>query len=66
MQSLCETCAYVREVRSRRGQRYLLCQNEAIADKYPRQPLLACAGYERHQSRGDEQELGTRQENPTL
>ena len=45
-QSLCETCAYVRDVQSRRGQHYLLCQNEAIADKYPRQPMLACVGYE--------------------
>ena len=64
-QSLCETCAFVRGVQSRRGQRYLLCQNAAIADKYPRQPMLACVGYETHRPTGDGQELGTGQENQT-
>jgi hypothetical protein len=65
-QSLCETCAYVRGVQSRRGQHYLLCQNDAIADKYPRQPMLACVGYKAQKPAVDGQELRTGQENPTL
>jgi hypothetical protein len=43
--SLCQSCAFVREVQGRRGQRYLLCENEAIAAKYPAQPVLTCPGY---------------------
>jgi hypothetical protein len=45
--SLCLSCAFVRSVTGRRGQRYLLCRNEAIPEKYPRQPVLACSGYQR-------------------
>src|SRR5262249_21942308 len=45
--SLCPACAYVRQVTGRRGQTYLLCRNEAIPDKYPPQPVVTCAGYER-------------------
>jgi len=44
--SLCLSCRFVREVRGRRGQLYLLCRNEAIEAKYPPQPVLACRGYE--------------------
>lgn len=36
----------MREVHGRHRQRYLLCLNDAIAAKYPRQPVLACTGYE--------------------
>jgi hypothetical protein len=43
--SLCRSCLFVRTVRGRRGQQYLLCRNDAIPEKYPRQPVLACAGY---------------------
>jgi len=35
----------VRQVRGRRGQIYLLCRNDAIPAKYPRQPVAACPGY---------------------
>lgn len=35
----------MREVKGRLGQRYLLCSNEAIEAKYPRQPVVACPGY---------------------
>jgi hypothetical protein len=35
----------MRLVHGRRGQRYLLCENDAIAEKYPRQPVLACPGF---------------------
>src|SRR5438128_1847134 len=44
-QSLCETCTFVQHVHGRRGQRYLLCRNEEIEARYPRQPVLACPGY---------------------
>ena len=44
--SLCDTCVFVREVSGRRGQVYLLCQNDAIAAKYLPQPVLECGGYE--------------------
>jgi hypothetical protein len=46
-QSLCGSCSFVREVPGRHAQRYLLCQNPIVADKYPRQPVLVCPGYER-------------------
>jgi hypothetical protein len=43
--SLCHSCTFVREVSGRRDQTYLLCQNETIEAKYPRQPILRCPGY---------------------
>jgi hypothetical protein len=43
--SLCGSCLHAREVRGRREQRYLLCQNATVAAKYPHQPVLTCAGY---------------------
>jgi hypothetical protein len=43
--SLCQSCAFVREVRGRHGQIYLLCENETIAAKYPPQPVLTCPGW---------------------
>jgi hypothetical protein len=46
-ESLCNSCSFVRVVAGRRGQRYLLCRNEAIPAKYPPQPVFACTGYER-------------------
>jgi len=48
--SLCQSCAFVREVKGRRGQVYLLCENEEIAAKYPTQPVLACPGFARQPS----------------
>ncbi len=47
--SLCPSCRFVREVQGRLGQRYLLCRNEAIAAKYPAQPVRRCTGYERRE-----------------
>jgi hypothetical protein len=44
--TLCASCAFVRHVNGRRGQTYLLCRNENIAAKYPRQPILTCPGYQ--------------------
>jgi hypothetical protein len=43
--SLCHSCSFKRDVRGRRGQRYLLCRNESIDVKYPPQPVLSCSGY---------------------
>ena len=47
-QSLCEACAWMREVMTVRS-RFLLCQlsqtNPAYA-KYPPQPVVRCQGYE--------------------
>jgi hypothetical protein len=43
--SLCLTCIFVREVKGRLGQTYLMCQNEAIPAKYLPQPVLQCVGY---------------------
>jgi hypothetical protein len=43
--SLCLSCVFVKEVRGRRGQTYLLCRNANIPDKYPRQPVIRCSGY---------------------
>lgn len=43
--SLCHSCKFMRKVKGRRGQTYLLCQNETIEAKYPRQPVSTCPGY---------------------
>jgi nitronate monooxygenase len=44
--TLCTSCTFMRHVHGRRGQLYLLCRNETIPAKYPRQPVLTCPGYE--------------------
>ena len=49
MQSLCETCASVREVLTPNGSRFLLCQlaqTDPAFPKYPPQPVVRCAGYQ--------------------
>ena len=46
--SLCETCAWVREVVTPRGSRFLLCrlsQTDPAYPKYPPQPVARCEGY---------------------
>lgn len=43
--SLCHTCSFVRVVAGRFVQVYLLCQNDLLSEKYPRQPIRRCAGY---------------------
>jgi hypothetical protein len=48
MQSLCETCRNVREVRTARS-RFLLCELSVTNDaypKYPPQPVVRCDGYQ--------------------
>ena len=48
MQSLCETCVWMREVITHKRSRFLLCQlsrsNPAFA-KYPPQPVVRCDGH---------------------
>lgn len=43
--SLCHTCSTVRVVTGRFGQAYVLCQNDLLLEKYPRQPVRRCEGY---------------------
>jgi tetratricopeptide (TPR) repeat protein len=43
--SLCQSCFFMRAVRGRHGRQYLLCRNDAIAAKYPRQPVSTCREY---------------------
>jgi hypothetical protein len=45
---LCEACVNVRAVASRRGSRFLLCalsRTDPRFPKYPRLPVLSCAGF---------------------
>ena len=46
---LCASCAHARRVDSARGSQFLLCglaQTDARFAKYPRLPVIRCAGYE--------------------
>jgi hypothetical protein len=48
MRSLCETCAFMREVVTPKGSRFLLCrlsQSNSDFPKYPPQPVVRCSGY---------------------
>ena len=48
MQSLCETCGNLREVRTARS-RFLLCElsvTNAAYPKYPPQQIMQCDGYQ--------------------
>lgn len=45
---LCERCGWVREVRTPRGSRFLLCglsRDDPRYPKYPPQPVLRCPGF---------------------
>ncbi len=46
--SLCERCRSMREIRSGKGSRFLLCElarAEPRFPKYPPQPVVQCSGY---------------------
>lgn len=46
--SLCESCEWMREVRTPRGSRFLLCRlsaDDSAFPKYPPQPVVRCAGH---------------------
>ena len=45
---LCETCIHCRSIRNDRGSVFSMCQrglHEPEYPKYPRLPVLRCAGY---------------------
>jgi hypothetical protein len=47
-QSLCETCAWMREVVTAKGSRFLLCELSKTSPaypKYPQQPIVCCEGF---------------------
>jgi hypothetical protein len=47
---LCDTCRHQRVVTTRRGSRFSLCRRsktDPAYPKYPRLPVLRCAGFER-------------------
>ena len=49
-QSLCEACAWMREIVTPKGSRFLLCQlsqTNSAFPKYPPQPVLRCDGYQK-------------------
>lgn len=48
-QSLCETCAHLREIVTLKGSRFLLCQLSQTNPgfpKYPPQPVVRCGGHQ--------------------
>ena len=57
--SLCETCAWMREVVTPKGSRFLLCrlsQTDPDYPKYPLQPVVRCDGYrKKEQAEGVEE-----------
>jgi hypothetical protein len=49
---LCADCAHARSVESARGSVFLLCElsrNDPRFTKYPRLPVLSCAGYAKNE-----------------
>jgi hypothetical protein len=56
IQSLCETCTFMREIVTPRGSRFLLCQlSQTNPDyaKYPQQPVARCDGYQEKEIHGE-------------
>ena len=59
---LCGTCAHARAIRSDRGSVFYLCglsRDDARFPKYPRLPVLACAGYRNAGEQNEERKEGT-------
>ena len=54
--SLCETCALMREIVTRKGSHFLLCQlsqTDPAYRKYPPQPVVQCGdGYRKKERPG--------------
>jgi hypothetical protein len=47
--TLCESCRWMREVKTPKGSRFLLCElskTNAAFVKYPPQPVVRCGGYQ--------------------
>jgi hypothetical protein len=58
-QSLCETCAWMREVITPKASRFLLCQlskTNLAYPKYPPQPIVRCEGFMQNTAVTDEKE----------
>jgi hypothetical protein len=52
IQTLCESCASMREVITPKGSRFLLCQlsiTKPDYPKYPKQPFVRCDGYQKNE-----------------
>jgi hypothetical protein len=52
---LCDTCVHCRLIRSDRGSVFVMCLRgltDPAYPKYPRLPVLNCAGYERQREPG--------------
>lgn len=50
--SLCESCAWMREVKTPKGSRFLLCRKadeDARYAKYPPQPVITCDGFQKRE-----------------
>ena len=48
--SLCETCVWVRVIRSDKGSEFLLCRyaaEDTRYPKYPRLPVLVCEAFQK-------------------
>jgi len=51
---LCASCRYARAIESARGSNFILCGRsvtDAAFAKYPRLPVVECAGYETDEER---------------
>lgn len=54
---LCATCVHARQIKSDRGAVFWLCELSATDprfSKYPRLPVLACAGYRKKTGEQDQ------------
>jgi hypothetical protein len=61
VQSLCETCARMREIITPKGSRFLLCQlsrTDPAYPKYPPQPVVWCDGYRTGEASGQDPKPG--------
>lgn len=54
--SLCESCIFVKVIRSASGSRFLMCRKskeDPRFSKYAPQPVLRCPGYQEQEDRPD-------------
>jgi len=52
-ENLCDTCTYRKEIRTDRGNLFIMCRRgleDPAYPKYPRLPVLQCRGYENTQN----------------
>jgi hypothetical protein len=55
-EGLCAACVFARRIESARGSRFVLCERsrtDPTFPKYPRLPVIACAGYAPKSKPGD-------------